>query len=406
MRKLTFIHTADLHLDSPMVGLRHLPENLFRQLRESTFTAFTKIIDVAIEKHVDFIIIAGDLFDGEDRSVRAQVRFRKEMERLNEHHIQAYVIHGNHDHLNGTWTMMNMPSNVHIFSEDVEMKVFQQNTGMSVHLYGFSYRERHIYDDMTMYYKRKGNADYHIGLLHGHAEGVSEHSRYAPFQLQQLLEKQFDYWALGHIHKHAILHQDPYVVYPGNIQGRYRSEAGEKGCYVVTITDGQTELEWVNTAPIIWEQMMINGENVHDFDSLYGLCVKTLNERRLIGKKLIATLIIKDIGNEELQREIENGELLALLQEEEQEEQSFVYVATLTYEESNFMTREQLTKKADFYQELFETIDDYHHYDEAVAFLYEHHQARKFLERLTEQEKQTLVQEAEQTLIKLLATEQ
>lgn len=405
MKEVTFIHTADLHLDSPMVGLRHLPDKLFQQLRESTFTAFSNVIDVAIEKQVDFVIIAGDLFDSEDRSVRAQVRFRKEMERLNTHHIQAFIIHGNHDHLSATWTMIEMPSNVHVFSENVEMKIFHKNNDTSVHLYGFSYRERHLYEDMTTQFKKQGTADFHIGLLHGHAEGVSEHSRYAPFQVEKLLEKQFDYWALGHIHKQAILHKDPYIVYPGNIQGRNRTELGEKGCFVVTLTEHDTTIDWVETAEILWEENIISGEGLNSFDSLYQLCRNTFNERRQLGKKTIASITVTDIDHEEIIEEMKKGDLLSLLQEEELEEQFFVYPATLTYEEAYPYDRANLAKEASFYKELFQTIDHYDDFADAIDFLYGHHQARKFLEHLTEQEKKVIVKEAEQILIKLLSEE-
>ncbi|WP_262421881.1 metallophosphoesterase family protein [Bacillus aquiflavi] len=234
MKKTTFIHTADLHLDSPMIGLSGLPNHIFKRVRESTFKAFKAVTDEAIRRHVDFIIFAGDLFDGEDRSIRAQAHFRNEMERLGQHGIQAFVIHGNHDHLNGSWHHLSMPGNVHVFTHHVEYKAFQNESGAVVYLYGFSYPERHIYDDMTPYYQKALGADFHIGILHGHNEGGSEHSRYAPFKVNNLLHKEFHYWALGHIHKRTILHDEPYIVYPGNIQGRNRSELGMKGCYAVT----------------------------------------------------------------------------------------------------------------------------------------------------------------------------
>src|SRR4051812_21862531 len=124
MKRITFIHAADLHLDSPMTGLTHLPKPIFERIKDSTFAALKTLTEAAIKHQVDFVIIAGDLFDEEDRSVRAQTRLRKEMIRLYEHNIPVYIIHGNHDHLNGTWIHLDMPANVHIFSEKVEMKVF------------------------------------------------------------------------------------------------------------------------------------------------------------------------------------------------------------------------------------------------------------------------------------------
>lgn len=402
LREITFLHTADLHLDSPMVGLRHLPKSLHEQLRDSTFSAFAKIIDIAIKRNVDFVIIAGDLFDGEDRSIRAQVRFRQQMERLNKYQIQAYIVHGNHDHLNGAWMEIKLPENVHIFSEQVETKVFTANDGTIVHLYGFSYRKRHIYDDMTVHYKKHGEADFHIGLLHGHSEGVSAHSRYAPFQINQLLEKQFDYWALGHIHQRTILHKEPYIVYPGNIQGRNRQETGEKGCYIVTLTEAGTHLEWLDVAPIIWKHVSLDGKDIIDFDALYQSCVDTLDSLRELNQKMIVSLRILEINNELANTTIETNELLELLQEEEQNELIFIYPVALTYDEAVPINRDTLAKESEFYHILFQMIDGYEKSDEALALLYEHHQGRKYLEQLTKREKQTLVKEAEATLLKLL----
>ncbi len=176
------------------------------------------------------MILAGDLFDEEDRSVRAQTRLRKEMMRLNEYNIQVYIIHGNHDHLNGSWIHLEMPENVHIFGEKVEWKTFS-NGNVKVQLYGFSYPARHVTESMLTHYVKQDGADFDIGILHGHGEGISEHGVYAPFHVKELVAKKFDYWALGHIHKREFLYEQPYVVYPGNTQGRNKKEKGNKGCY-------------------------------------------------------------------------------------------------------------------------------------------------------------------------------
>lgn len=402
MGEITFLHTADLHLDSPMVGLRHLPERLFVELRESTFRSFAKVIDTAIAHHVDFVIIAGDLYDGEDRSIRAQVYFRKQMERLQRHGIHAFVIHGNHDHLNGAWTMVKMPNNVHIFGEKVEMLPFVTKNNTRVHLYGFSYPKRHIYNDITVNYVKQAGADYHIGILHGHSEGVSEHSRYAPFRIQQLVEKQFDYWALGHIHQREILYQDPAIIYPGNIQGRNRLETGEKGCYIVKMNEAGATLHWQETAAIIWEKIVLDGEKVQNFDELYELCRRSLDKLRTRKQKMIVSMEIRHLSSVETFSESKIDELLDLLQEEEQEEDVFIYPATITYTENLSISRETLAEEADFYRVLFQLVDEYEAWDEATSMLYKHHHARKHLPQLTDQEKEQLLKEAENTLLKLL----
>jgi DNA repair exonuclease SbcCD nuclease subunit len=158
MQEISFIHCADLHLDSPMIGLKNLPSSIKHRLQESTFTAFKKIIDEAIQRKVDFVIIAGDIYDGEDRSLRAQIRFRQEMERLEQQGIAVFIIHGNHDHLSGKWIQMKFPDNVHIFPANVsKFEYKKENT--KVHLYGFSYESRHLYKRMIDHYQKENEAD-------------------------------------------------------------------------------------------------------------------------------------------------------------------------------------------------------------------------------------------------------
>ena len=257
MSGVKFIHAADLHLDSPFSGLKDMPSSILKELRESPFKAFQTIINEAITRQVDFIVLSGDLFDGENRSLRTQVRFRTEMEKLQQHQIPAYIIHGNHDHLSGSWITVGLPDNVHVFSGQTEMKRFEKIDGTTVHLYGFSYPRRQVRERMIETYIKAEGADYHIGLLHGNLEGNSEHSPYAPFSLKELAAKDFDYWALGHIHKHQVVSEDPLVIYPGNIQGRNRKESGVKGCMLIEFDGDMKRHSFIETSEVIWESETI-----------------------------------------------------------------------------------------------------------------------------------------------------
>ncbi|MBR8645654.1 metallophosphoesterase [[Brevibacterium] frigoritolerans] len=138
-----FIHAADLHLDSPFSGLKDMPSSILKELRESPFKAFQTIINEAITRQVDFIVLSGIYLMGKPES-RTQVRFRTEMEKLQQHQIPAYIIHGNHDHLSGSWITVRLPDNVHVFSGQTEMKRFEKIDGTTVHLYGFSYPRRQV----------------------------------------------------------------------------------------------------------------------------------------------------------------------------------------------------------------------------------------------------------------------
>lgn len=404
MKQVKFLHTADLHLDSPMVGLRHLPKAIFHRLQESTFKALKNITDAAIKHEVDFVVIAGDLYDGEDRSIRAQAVLRNEMNRLAKNGVKVYAIHGNHDHLGGHSVEIEFPDNVFFFKDQVSMAPFSKKDGTRVHLYGFSYPERHVVERWIEKYERIAGADFHIGLLHGHNEGASEHGNYAPFRLSELLDKGYDYWALGHIHKRAILAENPHVVYPGNPQGRNRKEEGEKGAYIVSLTESGCEVSFVETADVIWEEIMIDGKNAESFNDVYQLCLSTLDEKRKEGKGVLLAIHIDhlDPGLTEVKDKIDSGELLELLQDEEKEEESFVWVHRLAYKEHIAANRGELIKQSDFYQDLFDTIEKYEDMSDALSPLFQHSQARRHLSGLEESEKEQLVLDAEKILLQLL----
>ena len=120
MSTIRFIHAADLHFDSPFKGMTGLPIDRLNSLRDSTFAAFTKLIEHALKTKPDFVLIVGDIYDGEDRSLRAQMKFREGMDKLDEAGIPVFISHGNHDHLGGRWTRFDLPPNVHVFERTLK----------------------------------------------------------------------------------------------------------------------------------------------------------------------------------------------------------------------------------------------------------------------------------------------
>ncbi|MFP7295703.1 metallophosphoesterase family protein [Neobacillus niacini] len=403
MKQISFIHAADLHLDSPMVGLKHLPANILSRVRESTFAALERLTAAAIDHNVDFVVLSGDLYDGEDRSLRAQSRFRNEMQKLLQKDIPVYVIHGNHDHLDGSWVHLDMPANVHFFGSEVEMKTFHTKRGESVHLYGFSYQHRHILDKRVDDYQKVEPADFHIGLLHGNEGGKTDHDNYAPFSIKDLYEKQFDYWALGHIHKRTILSENPPIIYPGNLQGRNKKETGIKGCYYVTLTEFGAEKEFIETSDVVWDEISIDASSLHTFQEILHLCQLTIERLRKSGIGTLLTINLKNINiNDSKEKQVLNTDLYELLLDNENDEESFVWTVQLNLEDQLRFDRKNLINEADFYTELFATIDEYQIFDDALAPLFEHQLARKYLTRLTETEQKELIEKAEKLLIGLL----
>ena len=143
MTDVRFLHIADLHLDSPFKGISSIPKEQWKDIRESTFHAFSNIIEYAVENKPDFVLIVGDIYDGENRSLRAQHLFQKGMEALQAEGIPVFICYGNHDHLSGNWVRFQLPENVYVFGEECRNKNIKLN-GEKVHITGFSYKERHI----------------------------------------------------------------------------------------------------------------------------------------------------------------------------------------------------------------------------------------------------------------------
>lgn len=419
-KEIHFIHTADLHLDSPFLGLKNVPTDLFKRIQNSTFQAFETLIDEAIERDVDFIVIVGDLFDGEDRSIKAQARLRQQMVRLEQVGIHVFISHGNHDHLSGSWLNLDMPSNVHIFTEEVSCIPFTTKKGLNVHLYGFSYPTRHVTKRKVSEFIKEGEADFHIGLLHGHCESSrSEHQPYAPFSIQELLQKQMDYWALGHIHKSEILHKDPYIVYPGNPQGRHKNEKGKKiGYEVVMNVEGETSLQAIPTSVIQWESLDIRCVEGMSFTDLYTKCVTEMEN--ILNKEkcsVLLEIILKDSGPQEagqdgiatgngdlsrssslssaIKQRIENGEFLEMLQEGVERGLLFIWPYKISTEEE--ISHKVSFEDPTFWNLLNQTISDYklEEIDDSLSTLYTHVYASRYLSPLTDTMKAKLLVEAQ-----------
>lgn len=258
---MKFIHAADLHLDSPFLGLQNhiIPSKLWSLIRESTFTSFKKMVDDAIQQNVDFVLLVGDLFDRNDHSVRVETRFFEELNRLADHQIPVLISFGNHDYFNGDPSQLGYPANTTVFPNKVTTTNVVLRSGQRVAVTGFSFGsqwvKRPVIED---YPQATGKAEWHIGMLHGSLESLhSPAAHYAPFTLKQLLEKNYDYWALGHIHKRQSLDERGTINYSGNIQGRHINEPGEKGYLLVKSDQQSLKTSFVATAPIVWEELRL-----------------------------------------------------------------------------------------------------------------------------------------------------
>ncbi|MFX3624153.1 MAG: exonuclease SbcCD subunit D [Ectobacillus sp.] len=407
MKSLTFIHAADLHLDSPFKGMEaSVPSALFERMKESTFRSFARIIDKAIQERVDFVVISGDLYDAEMRSLRAQVFVREQMRRLHAYNIPAYIIHGNHDHVGGSWAAIEFPDNVHAFLQPyVEAKPYYRDGELLAYLYGFSYHQKAVMDNMTSQYNKAGDAPFHIGLLHGSMDGSNEHSRYAPFQLKELQEKGFDYWALGHIHKRSVLSENPPIIYPGNIQGRHRKETGEKGCYLVELGTGKQVCTFVPTMDIVWEEAEISIEGLQSIDDILTCCYEAIRQVRREREGVLLTLAFSGQGaaSSLLQDARQLEDIMHILNDGEIQE-NFVYIVKCYNYTFSHEAWERLKSENDFFADLLKETEAFTDMDTVLRPLW-NSAARKVLEPFSDEEKEEIRKEAERIVIEGLLAE-
>ncbi len=270
-KPFTFVHCADLHLDSPFEGLSGKNERVASLLREATFQAFDNVITIAIENNADFVLIGGDIYDGADNSLRAQIRYADTLARAARHGIQCFAVHGNHDPVKAWKANIALPEEVHVFSADRVERIPVVRQGQVIaHVYGISHIDYRLKQNLAAKFIRHEADEYAIGLLHCNVGACEDHDDYAPCTIADLRNGNMDYWALGHIHNRTILSDSsPVIVYPGNTQGRSSKEIGEKGCYLVRVqADGGTEINFHPTDVLRWYQAAISIDKTETIDSL------------------------------------------------------------------------------------------------------------------------------------------
>ena len=251
-----FIHAADIHLDSPLRGLEQYEGAPVDEIRLATRKALENLVALALDLKVAFVVIAGDLFDGEWKDYNTGLFFAKQMSRLRESAIPVFVVKGNHDANNKMTRTLKMPDNVHVFSH-AKPETFQVDS-CGVALHGQSYAIAATTKNLVEDYPNASGNRFNIGVLHTCASGREGHAPYAPCTVADLSAKGYDYWALGHVHNREILSQSPLIVFPGNIQGRHIRETGPKGCTVVTVDDKGTASESFEPLCVLqWESLIV-----------------------------------------------------------------------------------------------------------------------------------------------------
>jgi DNA repair protein SbcD/Mre11 len=234
---MKFVHAADIHLDSPLHGLERYEGAPLHEMRLATRRAFENLVDLCTEEAVDLLLLAGDLYDGDWRDFGTGLFFSKQMVRLRDANVRVFLVRGNHDAASRITKNLRLPDNVHQFSSRKAETVKDEALGIAVH--GQSFAREEVTDDLSKQYPKAAPHLFNIGILHTSADGRPGHANYAPCKKDDLIAKGYQYWALGHVHAREVLNEEPWIVFPGNLQGRHIRETGPKGCTVVTVEDGE-----------------------------------------------------------------------------------------------------------------------------------------------------------------------
>jgi len=265
---IKFIHTADIHLDSPLKGLEAHEDAPVEQIRGATRRAFDNLIDLAVTEVVDFILIAGDLYDGDWKDYNTGLFFAARMGRLARAGINVYTVSGNHDAASQITRAMPLPDNVTVFSTGKPQSVIRDDLGVVIH--GQSYTRRAVTDNLALDYPRNDASYLNIGMLHTSLTGREGHEDYAPCSPDELTAKGYDYWALGHVHQREIVSRDPWIVFPGNLQGRHIKETGAKGATLVTVEAGRiTSVDAHELDVLRWAACQVDLSECETLDGVY-----------------------------------------------------------------------------------------------------------------------------------------
>ncbi|MDD2601169.1 MAG: DNA repair exonuclease [Kiritimatiellae bacterium] len=290
---IRFIHAADAHIDSPLRGLEAHEGAPVDLLRGATRRAFENLIQLAIDERADFLVIAGDLYDGDWKDYSTGLFFRGQLARLRNHNIPVYLIAGNHDAASVITKKLSLPENVHLFSTRAAESI--EVAGVPVVIHGRGFPNRAVPENLAVDYPAAVPNKFNLGLLHTSLTGRAGHDTYAPCSEADLRQKGYGYWALGHVHQPEVISRDPWIVFAGNCQGRDVRETGQRGCRLVTVNDAlEVEAaEWHTLDVVRWQVLEIDLTGVEEEAEALGLAAGSMSSAvQAAGGRLVAARVV------------------------------------------------------------------------------------------------------------------
>ena len=365
MPNFRFVHAADLHLDSPFSGLRTIaPDNVTNALRQATFDAYENIIDLCLDERVDALLVAGDVYDGADRSLRAQLRFVDGLRRLDAAGIRSFICHGNHDPLNGWEARLDLPESCERFGDDVTGEPVFPDEPERATVFGISYPRREVYENLSPRFRGLPRSRFNIGLIHANVGGNPNHDPYAPCSVSDLEDTDIDYWALGHVHTREVLREEgPAIVYPGNPQGRHPNELGSRGVYLVDVDAlGRVSLEFRPVDVIRWARKELDIAGIVSeqrmLDAIFEMADSALEESE--GKPVVLRAILN--GRGEMNRWLRSpgtlDEILERLNDEYSGGLPWLWCERIQLETAPAANHEQVMQREDFVGDLARLVDE------------------------------------------------
>ena len=410
MQPFKFVHAADLHIDSPVVGLKSRNDVVGARVQEAGYEALDNLVKLCLKEAVDFLLVAGDVYDGAIRSPRAQLRFRDALAELADAGIQSFVVHGNHDPLNGRYSSIRWPDAAHFFGAEPEWAEATRDGESIARIQGVSYPQRDVTENLAARFSEPPDGElFSIGLLHCNLGGDPAHPNYAPCTVDDLKAKQHTYWALGHIHKSGVPYRDQFttIVYPGNVQARAADEPGARGCYVVQVDGaGVVDLEFRALDVVRWDVREVSIEGLVGVDDLRDEVMNALEVALLAGdgRDVVCRLTLTGRGpvHADLADPVAKEEFVVDLQEGLSMVSPWVWLERLTDETKPDIDLEDRAQQDDFLGEVLKRAGSTAPEEFQVALAEVFSGRRDGLEKLGDKEISELVDEARWYLADLL----
>jgi DNA repair exonuclease SbcCD nuclease subunit len=362
----SFLHAADLHLDTPFASVGGFPDEVAATLREASLRAWDALVSTAIEREVAFVLLAGDIYDGAERGIRAQRAFLDGVTRMADRGIRTFLVHGNHDPVGQGWTAIDaFPDLVHQFAASKVESVEFEAGGERVVVHGISYATSAMEENLSLRFPRATGGGFQIGLLHANVGGsATGHQDYSPCSVDDLRRPGYQYWALGHVHKrHNPLAGEPWAVYPGNLQGRTTrpSEQGAKGAVVVEVDHGIASApELVVLDQVRFADVAVSIDQVSDVGTLLAALERDGSPARHHGRAMVVRATIEGSGplHHELTSPRRRAEIIDELRRSGAASMPFVWWNQVVWKTRPAGEVVDLRRRDDFVSDLVRFMDD------------------------------------------------